>query len=507
MNRENLPRLLSILGVAAIFATTRPGLGEPPARPDATATATATAAPTSAPTASQTALDASKVRAAVADLASDAKTWGGSVGAMVVDITTGAVLASSGEHQALNPASNAKLATAAAALRLLGPDHRYLTGLYGKKSGSRVATLVLRGAGDPTLSSDDIAGLARELAAHGVRKVDAILVDQSYFDDAFTPPAFAQQPHEWAPFRAPVSAVSVDGNTVLLTARPTDDGKPALVTVDPPGVGKITGTVRTTKKSDPEKLGATLSASGGALSLKVTGHVPEGGDIARVWRRLEDPRLAPGLALRAALSAIGVEVPADVKLGGEKEKDLLAAHKSDTLAHILSKLGKDSDNFVAETIFKTLGAERARPGTFASGAEAVTAELRAMKAFETGCSITNGSGLFDANRTTAASTVTLLRTAYLDAALGPEYVAQLAVGGVDGTLRSRFKGWSKTHAIRAKTGTLNAAFALSGYVLSPPGKPPVAFSLIVNDAKGKAGPARADIDKVVDAIARMLWGG
>jgi len=417
------------------------------------------------------------------------------------------VLASEGEHLPMNPASNAKLATAASALRLLGPDHRYFTGLYGKLSGSRIAALTLRGTGDPTLEADDLAAMARELKARGVRKVEAILVDQSYFDDTFTPPAFAQQPNEWAPFRAPVSAVSIHENTLILSARPTEDGKPAIVTLDPPGVAKLSGTIRTTKKDDTEKLGATMSTNGGDLTIKVSGHVPEGGDVGRVARRLEDPRLAPGFALRAALEEAGIEAANEVRAGGEKEKELLAAHRSDTLAHVLSKLGKDSDNFVAETVFKTLAAEKkARPGTFAAAAEVVTAELRAMGAFETGCSVSNGSGLFDANRTTAFATVALLRNGYLDARIGPELVAHLAVGGVDGTLRSRFKAWAKTRAVRAKTGTLNASFALSGYVLSPPGKPPVAFSLFVNGASGKAGPARADMDKVVDSIARALWG-
>ncbi len=495
-------RALAVLAVLGIAAVARTGLGEPPATSTAVSSATA-----NVPVAAQTALDSSRVRAAVADLASDAKSWGGTAGILVVDVTSGAVLASADEHAVLNPASNAKLATAAAALRLLGPDHRYLTGLYGKVNGARVPVLVLRGTGDPTLTSDDVAGLARELHAHGVRKVDAILVDQSAFDDAFTPPAFAQQPNEWAPFRAPVSAISVDENTVTITARPTGDGKPAIVTISPPGVAALAGTVRTTKKSDPAKLGATMSTNGGALSMKVAGHVPEGGDIVRVWRRLEDPRLAPGFALRAALQAIGIEAPGEPRLGGEKERDLLAAHRSDTLAHVLALLGKDSDNFVAETVFKTLALEKkGRPATFAAAAELVSGELRAMGAFETGCSITNGSGLFDANRTTAAATAALLRGAALDARIAPELVAQLAVGGVDGTLRSRFKAWAKTRAVRAKTGTLNAAFALSGYVLPPPGKPAVAFSLMVNGAKGKAGPARAGMDKVVDAIARTLWG-
>lgn len=503
-----LRRAVAALGLLAIVALSAPAQPEPPppATDVASASAPAAGASSTAAGAPSSALDAAKVREAVRDLASDAAKWGGSAAATVVEIPGGAVLASANEHAAMNPASNAKLATAAAALRLLGPDHRYLTGLYGKVKGDRVAALVLRGAGDPTLASADLAEMARGLAARGVRKVSAILVDQGAFDGEFTPPAFAQQPDEWAPFRAPVSAVAVDANTVMIAASPAEDGKPAAVRIEPPGVAKVTGTVRTTKKGDPERFGVSMAAAGGGLAIKVSGHVPEGGDPVRAWRRLEDPRLAPGLALRAALEAAGVEV-GEVRLGGEKERALLVAHRSEPLAHVLARLGKDSDNFVAEMVFKSLAAEKKpRPATFGAAAQLVTAEARAMGAFEAGCAITNGSGLFDANRTTAAATAALLRGAYLDARIGPEMVAQLAVGGVDGTLRSRFKAWSKARAVRAKTGTLHAVFAISGYVLPPPGKPPVAFALFVNDAPGKAGPARAAMDRVVDAVARMTWG-
>lgn len=505
-----LRRAVAGLGLLAVTALSGRGLTEPPPAdavpPAASAAATAsTTAAASAPAPAAT-LDAAKIREAVRELASDAAKWGGTAGAMVVEIPSGAVLANESEHTAMNPASNAKLPTAAAALRLLGPDHRYLTGLYGKIRGDRVAALVLRGSGDPTLASAHLAEMARDLAARGVRKVDAILVDQGAFDDAYTPPAFAQQPNEWAPFRAPVSAVAVDANTVVITAQPSEDGKPALVRVEPPGVAKVVGSVRTTKKGDPEKFGLSMSASGGALTVKVSGHVPEDGDPVRAWRRLEDPRLAPGHALRAALSAAGIEA-GEVRAGGEKEKALLAAHRSEPLAHVLARLGKESDNFVAEMVFKSLAAEKApRPATFTGAADLVTTELKAMGAFEPGCVVANGSGLFDANRTTAAATAALLRGAYLDSRVGPEMVAHLAVGGVDGTLRSRFKAWSKVRAVRAKTGTLNAVFALSGYVLPPLGKPAVAFALFVNGAPGKAGAARASIDRVVDAVARASWG-
>src|SRR5438309_1705625 len=55
---------------------------------------------------------------------------------VVLDADSGAVLSESGEHVVLNPASNAKLYTAAAALAILHGSHRYQTTLTGTvKSG------------------------------------------------------------------------------------------------------------------------------------------------------------------------------------------------------------------------------------------------------------------------------------------------------------------------------------------------------------------------------------
>jgi D-alanyl-D-alanine carboxypeptidase/D-alanyl-D-alanine-endopeptidase (penicillin-binding protein 4) len=121
--------------------------------------------------------------------------------------------------------------------------------------------------------------------------------------------------------------------------------------------------------------------------------------------------------------------------------------------------------------------------------------------------IKNGSGLFDANRATPAATTALLRAMERDPSAGPEYLAQLSIGGVDGTLRHRFREWETTRAIRAKTGTLDAVAALSGYVLAPPGRAPVAFSVFVNGISGKVSAARTSMDRIVDAVAREVWKG
>ena len=93
---------------------------------------------------------------------------GGVVGVAIVDVGTGDTLAMHGGHKALNPASNAKVLTAAAALAKLKPSHRYQTALHGKAKGGHTGSLVLRGSGDPSLSTADIWDLAHELKEAGI---------------------------------------------------------------------------------------------------------------------------------------------------------------------------------------------------------------------------------------------------------------------------------------------------------------------------------------------------
>ena len=490
------PALAALLGLATLA---RLGASQPEPKP----TASAVAAPSPRP-----AIDAAPIDAAMKKLAADVKGWGGTLGVSVIDVSSGATLAASSDHALLNPASNAKLATAAAAIRLLGPQHRFLTGLYGKINGDTVDELVLRGDGDPSLATRDLWIMAAELRAAGVRRVRSILVDQAWFDDAYVPPAFEQQPAEWAPFRAPIAAVSLNENTVLFQIRATKDGEGALVDVDPPGFVDLTGRVGTSKKGDPEKVTLGLEAKGARLTGKLGGTLPEGSRLLRVAKRVDDPRLLAGYALRAVLKQLGADVPAEIKAGGAKQKALLVAHRSDELAQLAFALGKDSDNFYAEMLFKALGAQaKGRPATTDAAAAAVTSYLESVGALEPGVIVKNGSGLFDANRVTAASTTALLRAAYRDPRVGPDFLAQLSIGGVDGTMRGRFREWSKPRAVRAKTGTLDAVAALSGYVLPPPGRAPIAFSLLVNGIPGKVSAARASMDDVVKAIAVELWKG
>lgn len=475
-------------------------------REPAAAPANAPPARNAAPSAPANDARAPAVEAAVRALVQNASFKDALVGVSVVDVDSGAVLAERGSHVALNPASNAKLYTAAAALAILHGSHKYQTTLGGTIKSGAIAELVLRGQGDPSLASRDLWAMAKDLKAHGVRKVDSIVVDQRYFDEQTTPPAFEQQPNEWASFRAPVSAVAVDENTISLVVRPTSSGEPATVSFEPPGFVSVQGSVKTGDEG-ADSVGLELAPAGRKLSAKLFGAIGADARFVRYTRRVDDPQLLAGYALKAIFEEIGVSVGAEPVLAtGPVRSRVLLRHESEPVATLLYALGKRSDNFYAEMIFKSLGAEgKSRPGKSQEAAAVVTRWLEKHDLTDAGLVIKNGSGLFDANRTTASAVTKLLRFVYRDPGLRDEFVAQLAIGGVDGTLHKRFRDLRVHRSVRAKTGTLDDAIALSGYILGPPGKGAVAFSILFNKVSGKASAARIAADKLVTTIHESLW--
>jgi D-alanyl-D-alanine carboxypeptidase/D-alanyl-D-alanine-endopeptidase (penicillin-binding protein 4) len=450
---------------------------------------------------------AADLQAAVRTLVLDKNFRSAKVAVSVVDVETGRVLAAVNDHVPVNPASNAKVYTAAAALALLRAEHRFATTLSGDgRDGAVRGALTLRGFGDPSLQTSDLADMVQELKRYGIRRVEGdILVDQRFFDDKFVPPAFEQQPNEWAAFRAPVSAVAVNQNTVTLAVRSTQVGQPAVVSFEPPGFVDAEGTV-TTSEGGADNVILALNPKDRRLAARVAGTVAETSKLVRFSRRVDDPSLLGGYVLKHCLEQAGVKVSGEVKHGSGKDGRTLVRHTSEPLSKLLFALGKQSDNFYAEMVWKSIGGEtKARPAQSDAAAGAVTEWLGKIGAADGGMVLRNGSGLFDSNRVTAWSLTSLLRWAIREPAVGPEFVAQLATGGVDGTLQKRFRNAPMKRNVRAKTGTLKDVISLAGYVMPPPGRSPVAFAIVFNDVEGKAAGARAAADKLVELVARRLW--
>jgi D-alanyl-D-alanine carboxypeptidase/D-alanyl-D-alanine-endopeptidase (penicillin-binding protein 4) len=435
---------------------------------------------------------------------------GDRIGLTVVDIASGQILLAHNGRLPLNPASNLKLLTAATAMLELGPEFRLRTGLYGHMhDGAITGGVCVKGQADPTLTRADFVLFAQRLAAEGVREVDDVIIDGSYFDAATLPPAFDQQPNEVAPFRAAIGAVSVDANAYTLRVRPGPSvGSPALVSVDGSGYFDVDNGLLTAAQKSAPNVVATEHVVGDRVALSVHGALPLGAASLAFQRRVVSPLDYAGYVFIEALEALRIKAPKRVLTQTcPTDAALIVLHTSPALAEILTRLGKDSDNFVAEMVLKTLGAERRRkPGSSSDGVAVVQDTLKRLALPTDGLTMINGSGLFQGNRVTTDLISQLLVAMYKNSALRDEFVAHLAVGGVDGTLAKRFRNLPGPRIVRAKSGTLDDVIALSGYVLGASAERAIAFSFLANGVTGKHAQAKELIDRVVEALAADMYG-
>ncbi|HEY5955579.1 MAG TPA: D-alanyl-D-alanine carboxypeptidase/D-alanyl-D-alanine-endopeptidase [Polyangiaceae bacterium] len=415
-----------------------------------------------------------------------------------------------------NPASVSKLATAFVALKRLGPSYRWKTTVHGRILGGHAGTIAIRSEGDPSLSSDFISTMAARLAAMGLVAVDGdILVDQSFFDDRTVPPAFEQQPGEWSAFRAPICATALDRNALTLRLIPNDPGSKATLFVEPFGAATWSGEVESVAREANNAAGkapATGKGRGNRLELRVvqTTQRPElrvagaidanAGGVA-LMRRSEDPRQLVGYVLREALMARGIRVQKAVALGPVGDLPILYAHQSDALSTIVHRLGKESDNFTAEMLLKTLGARSYQTGSSEAGIRVISETLEQAGLPAAEMRWVNGSGLFDANRVSTRSIARLLGIAMSDPTLAPEYIAQLSIAGKDGTLASRLRSLPEGCVVRAKSGTLRTVISLAGYVARSD-RQPLGFAIIIENVRDQAA-ARQQIDRYVASLCSI----
>jgi D-alanyl-D-alanine carboxypeptidase/D-alanyl-D-alanine-endopeptidase (penicillin-binding protein 4) len=136
----------------------------------------------------------------------------GLTAALAVDLRTGETLFHRRERLGLVPASNEKLAVTYTALVVLGPSYRIETTVFGEGElidGVWRGNLVLKGYGDPTLTSGDLRRLASQLRAGGLRRVTGgVIGDESYFDARRVGPMW--KPSFYLNESPPLSALTVD---------------------------------------------------------------------------------------------------------------------------------------------------------------------------------------------------------------------------------------------------------------------------------------------------------
>jgi len=451
-------------------------------------------------------------------------------GIAVVSLDSGRTLYAHDADKLFQPASTAKLYTAALVLNGLDGGYHIPTRVLGPAPGARgrvQGPLVLFGMGDPSLGADpSTAGwadaLAGQLAEKGVRRVRGDLVaDATYFAG----PAIGdgwEASDLLAGFAAPASALGAYENQLRLTVAPAARaGEPALLAFDSPvGTMSLDNRLVTAPAGTPADV--NLYRDPGSELVHVFGAIPAGSSARKFRLAVPDPARLAGQALLQAMRRRGIEIDGELRVRRWPQQEpalpagtsVLAQVQSPPLATLLREGLKRSQNLYLQNLLQLAGTrahatasgDPKSPGGFLSAADwgiHVLHQLLDRIGIPPSASlIGEGTGLSRRDLTTPNALVRLL--AFLANGRNADLLRDmLPVAGVDGTLTGRMRGTAAAGNVHAKTGSMTYVSCLAGYVTSAAGER-LAFAILLNGYEPPEGAsASADVDAIAVRLAEL----
>jgi D-alanyl-D-alanine carboxypeptidase/D-alanyl-D-alanine-endopeptidase (penicillin-binding protein 4) len=416
------------------------------------------------------------------DLQSDENSVGLHAGIVVYNLDKQEVVYRHNERKTYVPASNMKLFTTVAALDKLGPDYQYKTEVYVNGNilpgGLLNGDLILKGFGDPSLTVDDLKSMAAALKEKGVRQIAGyLLVDESYFDTVRLGSGWMWDDEPFG-YSAQLSALALHKNNITVTITPDKNvGDAPSLTMEPATSSiQLVNNIKIVEGADDD---ITVERPRGKNVVTLSGTIGKQAAPYTEDVTMEDPAMFVAEVWKQILSESGIKLKptAELKKTQLKLGVPLHTHLSEPLREILTYMNKESDNFYAEMILKTLGATQRGEGSSAAGSE-VVAEVLKQAGIEAGYRQVDGSGLSRLNWITPEQMVKLLafvqEKAYKDV-----FEQTLPIAGVDGTLKNRMKGTPAEKTVIAKTGSMGGVNNLCGYVTAKNGEK-FAFSILIN---------------------------
>jgi D-alanyl-D-alanine carboxypeptidase/D-alanyl-D-alanine-endopeptidase (penicillin-binding protein 4) len=371
---------------------------------------------------------------------------GAHAGAYVMDATSGSELFTSHGEDSKAPASVEKVYTTSTALRRYGSTGTLDTSVVSAAGlgadGTLGGDLVLKGGGDPTFGSRAFArriyggDASVESLAEKLRAAGVRRVQGNVLGDESAWDSFRGVPDKGLgrvnPYVGPLSALSFDRD---------------------------------------------LTPGGGSYVLRPAAYAAD--------------------KLVQALKAQGIGVAGSARAGtATSGARTLATVSSPPMSALVGLTNRPSDNYLAESLAKALGAHFGSGGSTAAGANVVQQTVGADGAHPT---VVDGSGLSRSDQTSAHDVVRVL-DGVRDDPEGAAFRASLPVAGRSGTLRSRMRGTAAAGRCQAKTGTLSNVSALAGYCRAASGHD-IVFALLMNDLG--LGAAHAEQDQFAAALVRL----
>ncbi|HEU0037910.1 MAG TPA: D-alanyl-D-alanine carboxypeptidase/D-alanyl-D-alanine-endopeptidase [Verrucomicrobiae bacterium] len=472
----------------------------------------------------------------------------GALGVKVVSLESGQTIFEHNAAKLLSPASNSKLYTVALALDQLGGDYRLKTSLYAEgrpnQSGTLKGDLIVYGRGDPTLNARLNGGdifkalepLVAALTNAGVKRIRGDLIG----DDSFirgTPYGSGWDADDLQSYYgAEISALTINDNVVQLSVKPAEHEGDACKLALSPATTCLILSNRTETVAKDGRRSITFHRPLGENVVYVFGQMPLGSTNFTDDVTMHNPAGLFIALFKEALARHGIKVGGKLRTMNWLDRQAkpvdfeklveLGSVESLPLRDLAREIMKPSQNLYTDLILAHVGAlaqERRAPSRRERGngfqpAEAVPgapqtsedAGIRELGTFlakagvgQGDVHIEEGSGLSRNNLTTPNATIALLKFM----SRHPEadaYLNSLPIAGVDGTLRNRMKGTPAAGNVRAKTGTLRWANALSGHVTTAAGERLI-FSIMLNRyaAPDAQHSGRVEIDKIAVMLAEF----
>jgi D-alanyl-D-alanine carboxypeptidase/D-alanyl-D-alanine-endopeptidase (penicillin-binding protein 4) len=439
---------------------------------------------------------------------------------LVVTDETGRELIAIAPDDRFIPASNTKMFTTAAAFASMTgldqPDTSGGAAVRLAEDGRGPPDVVLIGNGDARLSSaadciaDCLAALADAVAAR-TRRVDDVIGDDTLFADQRWSPGMS-----WnnIPTRSgtAISALTLDDNEVPLRVIPGKVGETPRIEVDIPYY-TIDNRAVTVVGGETE---LSLDRLPGERTVRLLGTIAAGAEPEIVRMGIDDPAHYAAWRLKTLLEARGVKVGGTIETRHRPflptaddpkfrsappvrlpRPEALTQLVPPPLVADLKHINKVSQNLHAELILRRLGLI-AGTGSFEDGHAVVRTMLESARVPRYGFAFSDGSGMSTYNRLAPRAVVTFLRWAAAQP-WGAAWRETLPIAGVDGTLAKRFKDTALEGRLFAKTGTINATHALSGYMTARSGRT-LTFSIFANDVPPEVKPREA-MDAALVVIA------
>ncbi|RXT04347.1 D-alanyl-D-alanine carboxypeptidase/D-alanyl-D-alanine-endopeptidase [Ammoniphilus sp. CFH 90114] len=423
-------------------------------------------------------------------LLQDASVKGVTTGIIVKSLDQDQVLFAKHADKLMTPASNVKILTSSTALRKLGADYRFKTEVYTtapiNSGGVLEGDIVIKGYGDPSLHTEDslkvqdgvsIESIVEALKAKGIKRINGnILMDDTYFDNKRYPDGWTWD-NESYDYNPQISALGLNRGTVRLDYKPAKKAGQAVELTLTPATQYVQVLNEAKTVAANEKNTFKVEKVRGQNVIKVSGNLPVSADVDYNRVPVHEPALYTGTVLAEKLLAAGIKLHPkyQVELAATPADALkLEEFHSTSLKEIVTYLNKVSDNYYAEMITKTLGAELKGAGTIAKGIEVVTDTLK-EDGLNTNYLLRDGSGLTRYDIISPRQVHSVLEVLAQDEV----FRSTLPIAGMDGTLKSRLIGTPAEGKVIAKTGSLRGVRSLSGYVTTEQGER-LAFSIIMN---------------------------